>query len=121
MRYTRSTPKSLVAFVGFISAASTLTAAKTVYTTNSSGSTQNQNLYTLKSDVFVRDEIAGTYYFEVTTPNGVLFPPDKASCRQLVVNGAEQASTAVSGGCAHAIGINGNAVQVIPFSDTTNP
>src|SRR6266404_7636871 len=99
---------------GFLSLASTLMAGKTVYTTDFGGSPQNLNLYTLKADAFIRDEIAGTYYFEVTTPNGLLLSTDNASCRQIVVNGSGQANTDLSGGCKHAVGINGNAVQLIP-------
>jgi hypothetical protein len=114
-----SAPK-VICLLGALVSASTAIAGKTVYTTNSAGTAVNQNHFATKADVYVRDETDGTYYFQVTDPSGnTLLSSDSAACRQLVVSGG-LASTAVSGGCGHAIGSGGNAVQLIDFADTPN-
>jgi hypothetical protein len=109
-----------------------------IYTSTSTGATVNANLYTLKDDVYINGGPQnqnpnglpdGTYYFEVTNPNGnTLLSTDLAQCRQVtVLNGrvAGPAPASVTAGCAHAPGdtnpANGSIpVQLIPFSNTPN-
>src|SRR6478735_4889757 len=117
-RYSRALPK-LVLSLGFVGFASNLMAAKTVYTTNSAGAPQNQNQFATKAEAYIRDEIAGTYYFEVTGPNGPLLSSDDASCRLFTVDGVGHVTNA-SVTCPHAIGSSSNALQLIPFNDTPN-
>jgi hypothetical protein len=93
-------------------------AVKSVYTTDSTGVVTNQNLFSTKDSVYVRNTIDGTYYFQVTDPNGsTLLSTDTAACRQMVVSGGI-VNTSISGGCAH--GLSGNSVQLMSYSDTPN-
>src|SRR5215469_2032819 len=68
-----------------------------IYTTTSTGTTVNGNIYGLKTDVYLNGGPQnkkdpglpdGTYYFQVTDPSGaVLLSADDISCRQVVVSG----------------------------------
>jgi hypothetical protein len=71
----------------------------------------------------------GTYYFQVTNPSGsVLLSTDPAECRQVIAGtaaGGEVRILGATGSCPHANGTLNNAngstaVQVAPFSPTTN-
>jgi hypothetical protein len=103
----------------FLAAASTLMAAKTVYTTTSGGAPQNQNQFAVKGDAYIRNETAGTYYFEVTGPNGPLLSSDDASCRLFTVDNFG-IITSASVVCPHTPGPNSNALQLLPYNDTPN-
>src|SRR5438128_12010528 len=70
--------------------------AGAIYTTTSTGTKVNANLYALKSDVYLNGGPQnqndpgivpdGTYYFQVTNPNGdLLLSSDCAVCRQVTV------------------------------------
>jgi SdrD B-like domain len=109
-----------------------------IYTSKGDGTVVNQNLYDLKSDVYLNGGPQnihgaglpdGVYYFQVTDPSGqTLLSTDDAECRRLVVSGG-----VVSGAlpnppntCPHTNGtlnpLNGSTpVQLIPFLDTPNP
>ena len=104
-----------------------------IYTSLGDGTVVNQNLYNLKSDVYLnggpQNEHGsglpdGTYYFQVTDPSGgTLLSSDPAKCRQLIVAGGVVAGP--TGPCPHAPGVtnpaNGStSVQLIPFDDTPN-
>jgi hypothetical protein len=75
------------------SSAAGLTGA--IYTTDMNGTEVNQNLYTAKTDVYLNGGPhnlnanglpVGTYWFQVTSPNGAtLLSTDPALCRQVVV------------------------------------
>jgi len=105
-----------------------------IYTTNFDGQSVNQNLYSFKDAVYLnggpQNEDAnglpdGTYYFQVTSPNGAtLLSTDPAECRQLLVaNGRVAAADGPA--CQHTTGIpnssNGSTpVKLAPFNDTPN-
>jgi hypothetical protein len=106
-----------------------------IYTSTGDGSTVNLNLYPSKDDVFLNGGPQnansnglpdGTYYFQVTTPNGTLLSTDNAVCRQLqVINGVIFGASPAAGACAHADGVvnsvtGAKPVQLQPFDDTTN-
>jgi hypothetical protein len=124
---------ALTAIIGFKYTESVSAAfSGAIYTSNGDGTTVNQNIYQAKSDVYLnggpQNQSAaglpnGTYYFQVTTPSGVLLSTDPARCRQLVVIGGRISGAA--GPCPHPNGAfnpsNGSTpVQLIPFNDTTN-
>src|SRR5947208_658028 len=106
-----------------------------IFTTLGDGTKVNQNLYPSKPAVYLnggpQNEHSnglpdGTYYFQVTDPNGnTLLSTDNISCRQLQVIG-EIVAGATGPACQHANGaINNNnggslPVQLIPFNDTPN-
>src|SRR5206468_3756333 len=68
-----------------------------VYTSNSTGTIVDQNIYSCKADVYANGGPQnqnneglpdGIYYFQVTDPNGgVLLSTDNAVCRQVTVTG----------------------------------
>lgn len=103
-----------------------------IYTSIADGSQVNQNLYEIKGDVYLNGGPQnqnsaglpnGTYYFQVTTPNGVLLSTDPAICRQLTVSGGSISGAA--GPCPHTNGVfnpnnNSTPVQLVPFNNTTN-
>lgn len=114
-----------------------------IYTTLGNGETVNQNVYDSKEDVFLnggpQNENSaglpdGLYYFQVTSPNGVLLSTDPAVCRQVEVSGGVIFGVPDLGagdpGCLHAEGgvppgtpnpVNGTIpIQLIPFLDTPN-
>src|SRR5439155_22166668 len=72
-----------------------------------------------KADAYIRDETPGTYYFEVTGPNGPLLSTDDASCRLFTVDALGHATPA-SAVCPHQVGSGLNALQLIPYNDTPN-
>lgn len=105
-----------------------------IYTTNSTATAVNFNVYNAGSDVYLSGGPQnlnasglpdGVYYFQVTDPSGkILLSTDNASCRQLKVTGGRVAG-ALGGGCAHSNGtlnaLNGVLpVQLAPFSPTPN-
>src|SRR5205085_5498162 len=99
------------------------------------GTKVNQNLFPSKASVYLnggpQNEHSnglpdGTYYFQVTDPNGgTLLSTDNISCRQLQVIG-EIVAGATGPACQHANGSQNNnnggsiPVQLIPFNDTPN-
>lgn len=104
-----------------------------IQTTDKTGTAVNTNTYGMSTDVYLsggpQNQNAaglpnGTYYFQVTNPNGAtLLSTDNAVCRQLKVVGGKVAGA--TGPCAHANGTfnpaNGTTpVQVGPFSVTPN-
>jgi len=103
-----------------------------IYTTFGDGTQTNQNIYPTKADVYLNGGPQnqnsaglpdGTYYFQVTSPNGILLSVDNAECRQLQVVGGVIAGAV--GPCPHPNGafnpLNGTTpVQLIPFDDTPN-
>src|SRR5438874_546618 len=117
--FLRPISAKLAGLLVTVAAASTLMAAKTVYTTNSSGSPQNLNQFAAKADAYIRDETAGTYYFEVTGPNGPLLSSDDASCRLFTVDGVGNITSA-SAVCPHTPGSSLNSLQLLPYNDTPN-
>lgn len=121
----------LALVVGTAGVASALTGA--IYTSTGDGLVVNNNLYGAKADVYLnggpQNENGpglpnGTYYFQVTEPDGTLLSTDLAVCRQLVVAGGVVAGS--TGPCPHVEGdfniANGSTpVQLIPFDTTSNP
>lgn len=106
-----------------------------IYTTVKDGTVVNQNIYDASSDVYLNGGPQnlnaaglpdGTYYFQVTDPNGgTLLSTDAAVCRQLSVTGG-RVSGAAGPPCKHPIGTfnpaNGvTPVKLAPFSSTPNP
>jgi SdrD B-like domain len=109
-----------------------------VYTSNFDATIVNENIYTLKANVYLSGGPQnqngpglpnGTYYFQVTDPSGAtLLSTDNAVCRQVLVQGGRiygVAPAAVNALCAHANGTfnssNGQwPVQLIPFNTTPN-
>lgn len=131
----------LLASAALIPCASFASISGAVYTSLGDGGTVNQNRYATKPLVYLNGGPqnangaglpVGTYYFQVTSPSGVLLSTDPAVCRQLEVlpsavsgKGVVSGASAASGACAHASGtlnpLNGaTAVQLIPFADTPN-
>src|SRR5258708_928801 len=114
--------------------------ANSISTTNVDDSVVNQNLYNAKADVYISGkpttcggiglEPDGTYYFQVTNPNGaVLLSSDPLDCRILTVtNGVITSYGPAAAGCAaHSTGtpivdcLDGKVtVQLAPFDDTPN-
>ncbi len=109
-----------------------------IFTSSVNGGAVNQNLYDVKSDVYLnggpqhtasKGLTNGRYYFQVTTPAGVLLSTDDAVLRQIQVVGNVVAGAYDPDGIGplvpHANGTfnpaNGSTpVQLIPFDDTTN-
>ncbi len=105
-----------------------------VYTTTSTGTVVNNNLYDFREDVYINGGPQnptgaglpnGIYYFQVTDPSGAaLLSLDDAVCRQLTVSGGVVAGA--TGPCPHLNGAfnpsNGSTpVQLFPFDFTPNP
>lgn len=113
-----------------------------IFTSDKDGNIVNQNLYTLKTDVYLNggpkpghcDNLsaglpAGDYYFQVTDPSGnTLLSTDDITCRRFHVDGSGKISAYISGGgsCTdHDTGgptdCKGITVQLYPFDTTPNP
>ena len=114
-----------------------------IYTTTSTGTTVNGNIYANKSDVYLSGGPQNTkdpglvpdglYYFQVTDPSGaVLLSTDDVTCRQVQVTGGRVAGVPTGSPPAscttgfHANGTLNDAngalpVQLIPYDDTPNP
>ncbi len=105
-----------------------------IFTSTSTGTTVNANIYDLRTDVFLNGGPQnvntpglpnGTYYFQVTDPSGAtLLSTDNAICRQLVVSNGRVAGS--TGPCPHQNGalnlLNGSRpVQLAPINFTPNP
>jgi hypothetical protein len=133
---------TFVAFAAFPHPASA-NVSGAIYTTNVDASMVNQNLYANKDDAYLSggprppscsspglDD--GTYYFQVTDPNGsTLLSTDPLDCRVVtVVGGVVSAYGPAAGGCtAHLTGVPiadcGETppkitVQLSPYNDTPN-
>jgi hypothetical protein len=103
-----------------------------VYTSNFDGSIINENVgYPSKQDVYLTGGpcnggshlAAGDYYYEITSPNGVLLSSDAIGLRKVTVaNDFIQSST---GHVTHPVNcdpaVTGITVQLYPFDDTPNP
>ena len=106
-----------------------------IFTTDSTGTPVNLNIYDAKEDVYLNggpginapDDAAGlpdgTYYFQVTDPSGnELLSTDAIECRQFVV--VDGVITDTTGPCPHAEGTSGDdsgiSVQLFPYIDTPN-
>ena len=106
-----------------------------IFTTDSTGTPVNLNIYDAKEDVYLNggpginapDDAAGLpdckYYFQVTDPSGKeLLSTDAIECRQFVVVGGVITDTA--GPCPHVEGTSGDdsgiSVQLFPYLDTPN-
>lgn len=107
-----------------------------IFTTNSTGTAVNGNIYALKTDVYLNGgpqnmsdpglvPTPALYYFMVTDPSGAtLLSSDDISCRQVQVTNGR--IVAVTGSCPHALGTFNSAngeqpVQLAPYNDTPNP
>jgi hypothetical protein len=106
-----------------------------IYTTKNDGTTVDSNVFQAKPEVYLNGGPQntssqglpdGTYYFQVTSPSGVLLSTDQAVCRQLLVSGGLISGSTGPANCKHANGVqnanNGGSipVQLIPFNDTPN-
>jgi hypothetical protein len=112
-----------------------------VYTTNSTGTQVNGNIYDNKGDVYLTGgpqnqndsglSPDGVYYFQVTDPSGaVLLSTDDISCRQVIVSNGRVSGVpgSVPASCStgfHALGTfnpanNNQPVQLLPYNDTPN-
>jgi hypothetical protein len=105
-----------------------------IYTTDGSGAIVNQNIYPSKSSVYLNGgptgncqnaglDPDGDYYFQVTSPSGVLLSTDAVNFRQIKVVAGKVAG--VSGAGNHPTGAPSTCgslgVQLLPYSDTPNP
>ncbi len=88
----------LLTAVTFLAGIASAAVSGAIFTTTSTGTTVNGNIYASKSDVYLNGGPQntkdpglvpdGTYYFQVTDPSGaVLLSLDDISCRQVVVTG----------------------------------
>ena len=106
-----------------------------IFTTISTGTTVNGNLYNSKDAVYLNGGPqnqnsaglpSGVYYFQVTDPSGAtLLSNDDISCRQVVVNNGSTVINGPTGPCPHSSGTpnlsnNSTPVQPIPYNDTSN-
>jgi hypothetical protein len=106
-------------------------------TTTSTGTAVNANLYATKPDVYLTGGPQntnamglpdGTYYFQVTDPNGTtLLSDDPAVCRQVVVTGgvivhSSDGANQDGLGCSHILGTfnNANGEQQVQVGDQPN-
>lgn len=106
-----------------------------IFTTNSTGTEVNANIYDSKDDVYLDGGPGpgapqgaaglpdGTYYFQVTDPSGkTLLSTDPLNCRQFIV--AAGIITGVTGACFHSTGFDNDhgatTVQLMPYNDTPN-
>jgi hypothetical protein len=109
-----------------------------VFTTDSTGTTVNGNLYLAKADVYIGGGPQegnpnglpdGDYYFQITNPSGTeLYTTDSIECRRVEAVDGVIAGVSLAGGCAtpRAEGTTNpttgaTPVQLIPYLDTTNP
>ena len=108
-----------------------------IFTTDSTGTAVNKNIYLSKPDVYLDGGPGpgapltaaglpdGTYVFQVTDPSGkTLLSTDLAKCREFTVSGGIITGVVVTG-CQHATHADlnnpgGVTVQLIPFADTPN-
>lgn len=105
-----------------------------IFTTTFDGQAVNENHFSSKGAVYLnggpQNEDThglpdGTYYFQVTNPNGsTLLSTDPAVCRQLIVAFGKVAA-ADGPACQHPTGIPNSAngstpVRLAPFADTPN-
>lgn len=111
------------------------TVSGAVYTTNSTGTAVNWNIYATNTDVYISGgpqnmksagiSPDGVYFFQVTDPSGkILLSTDPVACRQVTVSGGRIIGAA--GGCPHVNGTfnpaNGSTpVRMFPFSPSPNP
>lgn len=108
-----------------------------IFTSDSTGTPVNLNIYEAKEDVYLNggpginapDGAAGlpdgTYSFQVTDPSGkVLLSTDPVACRQFTVLGGVIEDVVDVGGCKHATGLDGEdggaTVQLFPYNTTPN-
>jgi hypothetical protein len=124
--------------LGCFAAASALTVAQgnfsgAIYTSKADGTLVNQNIYPSKDAVYLNGGPqnlngsglpTGTYYFQVTSPSGILLSTDLAECRQVLVNVAGYIAGG-TGPCPHANGTThpltgAIPVQLMPYNDTPN-
>ena len=101
-----------------------------VYTSNADGSVINANIYAAKDDVYLTggpcnggSHLAdGDYYFEVSSPNGVLLSSDSIGDRFFTV--ANDFIQSSSGHVTHAVNcsppVTGITVKLMPYDDTPN-
>lgn len=149
VRFTGAFPIAMALCLAVVLAVPAMAAISgAIYTSTSTGSTVNANIFTDKADVYLNGgpqngnagglSPTGTYYFTVTDPSGSnLLSTDDVSCRQVQVvpnsGGAGVVYGVPSGGpptaCTtgfHAVGspvnpANGSLpVQLIPYGNTTN-
>jgi hypothetical protein len=103
-----------------------------VYTSNIDGSIINENVgYATKQDVYLTGGpcnggshlAAGDYYYEITSPNGVLLSSDAIGLRKVTV--ADDFIQSSTGHVTHPVNcdplVTGITVQLYPFADTPNP
>lgn len=103
-----------------------------VYTSNIDGSIINENTgYASKQDVYLTGGpcnggshlAAGSYYYQVTSPNGVLLSSDAIGQRKVTV--ANDFIQSATGHATHPVScvpaVTGITVQLYPFDDTPNP
>lgn len=113
------------------SAGPTLALTGAVYTSNFDGSIINENVdYAAKTDVYLTGGpcnggshlAAGDYYYEVTSPNGVLLSSDSIGERKVTV--ADDFIQSTTGHVTHPVNcdpaVTGITVQLYPFDDTPN-
>jgi hypothetical protein len=100
-----------------------------VFTSNFDGSGIDLNIYDSKGAVYLTGGPCqggshledGTYYYEVTTPNGALLSSDSITERKIVVDGGFIVNA--SGHVVHDVACtssDGITVQLLPYKDTTN-
>ncbi|WP_413249159.1 hypothetical protein [Sinomonas flava] len=125
------------ALLGVPAVAAPPTISGAIFTTDSSGTPVNLNIYQAKEDVYLNGGPGinapagaaglpdGTYSFQVTEPDGAPLSSDPVSCRQFTVSGGVIQDVVAAGGCEHATGSDGEdggaTVQLFPYNDTTNP
>jgi hypothetical protein len=103
-----------------------------VYTSNFDGSSIDENIYAAKSDVYLTGGPcnggshldAGSYYFEVDSPNGVLLSSDAVGKRLFTVGADGFISTADASHIQFPVNctpsVVGITVQLLPYLDTPN-
>jgi hypothetical protein len=129
----------LLAALAFVGNASAAPLSGAIFTTDSTGTPVNLNIYAAKEDVYLNGGPgvnapvgaaglpAGTYTFQVTDPSGkTLLSSDDIRCRQFLVDSSGVIKASLSTGpCApHALGASGDddgvSVQLFPYDDTPN-
>lgn len=126
-------PMVLASLFAMSLSATTAFAGNAIDTTTKDGTVVNENLYGLKTDVYLSGGPQnlnaaglpdGTYYFQITDPSGkTVLSTDPIACRQLTVTGGRVSGA--TGPCPHPNGTfnpaNGTTpVQMAPFDDTPN-
>ena len=121
---------SLAAAALFLPSGNVLALTGAVYTSNADGSIINANIYAAKADVYLTGGpcnggshlAAGDYYFQVSSPNGVLLSSDSIGDRFFTVANDFIQSTASH--VVHAVNcspaVTGITVQLLPYDDTPN-